>query len=215
MTDKAAASQYTSSTQATDFITYARYLVNEPTASFWNDTEMLRWLNEGILNIVARTWCLGAKESITLANDTLEYTFSNDYITLATVHLTDADGNIKALLQGHPSNVGHVPDPGEIVYYYEWDGNIGLYPTMSDVTSYTCSAYQVPVPSVLGTADNSPLPAWFDEILVNFMIAKALFKDNEIGTAQVTYKMYEEQLSQYTRDFMGKQPDQFNTPKAK
>lgn len=215
MPEKVAASQYTSSTQATDFITYARYLVNEPTASFWNDTEMLRWLNEGILNIVARTWCLGAKETITLANDTLEYAFSNDYISVVTVHVTNDDDEVKALLQGHPSMVGHVPDPGEIVYYYEWDGNIGLYPTMADVSSYTCSVYQVPVPSVLGTADNSPLPSWFDEVLVNFVIAKALFKDNELGTAQVTMQQYEQQLQQYTRDFNMRQPDRFNDPKAK
>jgi hypothetical protein len=209
-------SQFTSTTAASSFLTYARYLVNEPTASFWNDIEMLQWLNEGILDIVTRTWCLGQTEAVTLANDTLEYTLSNDYITIVTMHISvTATGATKALLKGHPAMVGHVIDPSEIVYWYEWDGKVGLYPTMSDVSGRTCSCYQVATPSVLTLTDNSPLPAWFDDSLTNFIVAKALFKDNEIGTAQSAMAAYEKVVEKYSQDLLNKPVDLINTLKEK
>ncbi len=209
-------SQYVSSKSANDFIVDARSLVNEPTASFWNDTEMLQWINDGILDIVTKTWCLGQTEAITLANDTLEYVIASDYITIVTVHLTTvATGKAKSLLKGHPAMVGHVPDPGEIVYWYEFDGKIGLYPIMADVSGYTCSCYQVAVPSILTAVDNSPLPAWFDDSLTTYVVAKALFKDNETGTAQTAMGSYESLIGRYTGDLLQKQADQVNTPKVK
>ena len=207
-------SQYVSSTTADEIITQARYLVNEPTASFWNGTEMLQWVNDGILDIVSKTWCLGQTEAITLVADTLEYTLASDYITIITAHLTLA-GVTKALLKGHPAMVGHVQNPSEIVYWYEWDGKIGLYPTMSDVTGYTCSCYQVAVPSVLTITDNSPLPAWFDDPLTTYVVAMALFKDNEMGTYQTAMAKYEQEIGKYVNDLLIKPTDQINTPKGK
>lgn len=209
-------SQYTSTYLASDIIAYARQLVNEPTASFWNDTEMLKWVNEGILNIVTRTWCLGQTEAVTLANDTLEYTLASDYITVITVHTTvTATSKTKALLKGMPSQVGHVQDPGEIVYWYEFDGKLGLYPTMTDVSGITCSCYQVAVPTVLTSSDSIPTPAWFDDPLTTFVIAKACFKDNESATAQAAMAQYEAYIGGYTNELLQKPADQINAPKGK
>jgi len=215
-TAKYAGSQYASGVLGTEIITYARYLINEPTASFWNDVEMLRWINEGILDIVTRTWCLGQTEAVTLANDTLEFTLAQDYITVVTVHLTEtSSGNVKALLRGHPAAVGHVQDPSEIVYWYEFDNKLGLYPTMSDTSGHTCSCYQVSVPSVISAAEAVPLPAWFDDSLTNFVISKALFKDNEVGTAKSAMQDYEKVIGRYTGDLLNKPVDKTNNPKGK
>ena len=76
-----AGSQQTSSTLASAIITTARYYLNEATASFWADAELLVWLNLGTRDIVARTKCLESSKSITLVPNTVEY---------SVVSITDA-----------------------------------------------------------------------------------------------------------------------------
>jgi len=66
-------SQQTSSTAASTIIVNARYYLNESSASFWSDTELLVWVNQGTMDIVGRTRCLENSEAVSLLANTVEY----------------------------------------------------------------------------------------------------------------------------------------------
>jgi hypothetical protein len=130
-----AGSQQTSSTPASTIITRARYHVNEATASFWSDTELLAWVNQGIVDIGARTKCLESSESVTLIGNTYEYTIAGTYIDLSTVVYNDAGGAKKGLVRKNPQSIGNVRAVGEPVFWYEWAGKVGVYPMPPVITS--------------------------------------------------------------------------------
>jgi hypothetical protein len=129
------ASQQTSSTTAQTIINDARYLLNESSASFWDDIEMLQWVNDGMVDLVTRTHCLETTESVTLAASTIEYAISGNYIKIKAVHYNDADSKVWGLKKGSPEHLGsdaysrmRLTKPS---FWYDWGGNVGVYPPLA------------------------------------------------------------------------------------
>ena len=209
-------SQYQSGTTGAAIIVRVRSLLNESTASFWGDDELLQWINDGIIDIAAKTWCLGDQETVNLVNATLGYALSSDYISIVNVLYNLSAASVKSLLRGHPAMIGHVPDPGEPVYWYEFDGKICVFPIQADATNMSLTVDLVPVPTVLVTgAGNVPIPFWFEDSLVLYVLAKGLYKDNETITAAETYVAYERSLARYITELLEKPATSKNDPKDK
>jgi len=81
-----AGSQQTSSTLASTIITNARMYLNDTTATYFNsDAEMLVYLNDGTMDIVARTHCLESTTDKTLQLDTIVYPISSAFIVIKYV----------------------------------------------------------------------------------------------------------------------------------
>uniref|UniRef100_A0A6M3IZY7 Uncharacterized protein n=1 Tax=viral metagenome TaxID=1070528 RepID=A0A6M3IZY7_9ZZZZ len=124
-----AGSQQTSSTLASTIITNARYYLNETTASFWTDAELLIWVNAGTKDIVSRTRCLESSESISLLANTTEYTITGPYIDISTVVYNDINGVKKGLVRKNPQSIGHSTDI-DPTWWYEWNGKLGIFPPL-------------------------------------------------------------------------------------
>ena len=116
-----AGSQETSSTPASTIITYARWYLNETSENYWEDDELLIWVNQGTMGIVARTRALESSESVTLLTNTIEYSITGPYIDLETVIYNDENGRQKGLLRKNPQSIGS-KRTGEPTYWYEWSG---------------------------------------------------------------------------------------------
>lgn len=197
-----AGSQTASTTAGTTIIQHVRAKLVEATASFFEDTGFLVWINEGIHDIVAKTWCLAATEDVTLVDATLEYTLSTAYI-VATAAIYDG---AKALLPGSPTQVGHVPNVAEPVYWYEWNNKVGIYPIANATTATkTVTIYKVARPTALATtAANSPLPFFYDYPLELFVEARALFEDGRKDDGVARMQEYYASIQQYRKDFSEK-----------
>lgn len=128
-----AGSQQTSSTLASTIITNSRYYLNETTADFWTDAELLVYLNEGTVDIVSRTRCLEGSEAVSLAANTIEYSITGPYIAVTTAIYTDQNGVKKGLVKNNPQAVGHSRDnvPNG---WYDWGGKIGIFPAIPVIT---------------------------------------------------------------------------------
>ena len=84
-----AGGQSQSSKTVQDVIDRARSYLNETkssTTGFYTDTELLRWTDEGVKDVVAKTHCLQDTAVFTLSGSTFEYTFSgaSNYLTIET-----------------------------------------------------------------------------------------------------------------------------------
>ena len=156
-----AGSQQTSSATAQTIIDRARYQLNEQTADFWDDEELLVWLNDGMIDIVCRSLCLETTYDIMLGNRQLEYSIPDPikYVgVIDTLYLKDTgrffllqqNGDYllqqngdkliigasygtykKGLIPGEMAHVGHIEDVGEPVHWYEWNDNVGFYPLIA------------------------------------------------------------------------------------
>jgi len=128
-----AGSQQTSSTLASTMITTVRYYLDEATADFWSDAELLVYLNQGIIEIVGMTKCIEGTESVTLLANTVEYSITGPYIDVTSVVYNDANGNKVGLTKKNPTAIGHSRD-NIPAWWYEWSGKVGIFPSLPLIT---------------------------------------------------------------------------------
>ncbi|MCP4668836.1 MAG: hypothetical protein GY849_21065 [Deltaproteobacteria bacterium] len=197
-----AGSQQTSSTAASTIITNARSLLNEASASFWTDAELLVWLNDGMLDIAARSHCLEETESVNLVADTIEYSISANYVTVKAVVYVNASGTIKGLTPGNVSSVGNVDDVDEPVYWYDFAGKIGIYPPLSSVTTETVTLYLISRPTAIISSANVTTPAVYDHALTLYIVGKAHLKDRQTGRYHQVLGLYMAELERIRKDII-------------
>lgn len=199
-----AGSQTTSSTLASAIITQARSYLNESTASFWSDAEMLIWVNNGSLDIVARTHCLEDVEAETLVDGQILYPLADPFIIIK--HVIYDDG--KALKRGNIQDIGHVegedPDAplGEPAYWAQWENNVIVYPAPnSTAAGNSIDVYVVDRPAAVASSATVLVPAQYDKVLVYYVVGQAWAKDGKMGTAGSFAKLYLEELDRFRADF--------------
>lgn len=193
-----AANQTTSSSTGTTIITKARYYLNESTASFWTDAELLAWLNDGVLDIVSRTHCLEGNETETITTGTTEYAISTAYITVKGV----VYNGVQALRKGSIEHMGDTTDVGEPAYYFIWDNNLVIYPTPdSGASGYALTTYLVERPTAIVAGGTVAVPAQYDRALVLYIVAQALFKDEKFAKAGRFMAEYLSELDRFRVDF--------------
>ncbi len=198
----AGGSQQVSSTLASTIITNARSLVNEPSAAFWSDAQLLVWLNDGMVDIVTRTHCLEETEDISLVADTIEYTITNTYIAVTAALYVDASSESKGLKPGNVRSVGNVNESGEPVYWYEFAGKIGVYPTLSSVTSEKVTLYSIKRPTAIAASAAVTTPAVYDHALTLYIVSMAHLKDRQVGKHQYLLGLYRAELDRIRRDIV-------------
>lgn len=197
-----AGSQQTSSTLASAIITDARAYLNESTASFWSDAELLQFLNDGMVDIVSRSHCLETTEDINLVADQLEYTITSTYIVVKAVHYVDSDSEIKGLAQRSPNKVGKPEIVDEPKYWYDWAGKIGVYPVLTSVTTEKVTLYLITRPTAIASNANVTTPAIYDKALTLYIVAQAWAKDRQMGKYNQTMALYQAELDRYRQDLL-------------
>lgn len=191
------ATQQTSSSTVADIINLARGLLNDSSSPyFFIDTaaETIGWVQGALLKVCRHSHGPQATESKNLLADTLEYAISSNYVAVDAVQYTNASGTRKALKRGSPAMVGKVEDPGEPVYWYDFDGKLGVFPTKSIITTETVTIYLIDRPEVDDTADTITTPAIYDMALAYYVSSMAKMKDRKFASANQFMAMCEREL---------------------
>lgn len=207
-----AGSQQLSSTLASTIVTNARSYLNESSASYWSDNELLAWINDGIIDIATRSKCLDSTEDITLVTDQLEYTLSNSYIGITSAIYSDGS-SYKGLTRIDIKKISRTTDPDETepVCWYEWNGKIGIIPLAnSDVNGDTVTVYLVERPSTVALNENITIPAYFDHILTQYVVARALYKEGKIVRGGQLMAEVHESINRFRVDFMERSKEMKN-----
>lgn len=195
---------HTSTTQASTIITNARYYLDESTASFWSDAELLVFLNDGQENIASRALCTETTETVSLVANTVEYTPTTDYISIIAVIYNNASGAKAALEQKTVRHVGETYQSTTPGYYYDFGGKVGIFPALSSVTSETVDLYLVQRPTTLTSADYIGIPAVYEKALTYYIVAQALVKDRQFAKASFMLQLYQSEIDRFRQDWSPK-----------
>lgn len=202
-----AASQQTSSTTGANIITRVRYYVNEPAASIWTDAELLDYMNDGVVDIAARTKCTETRETITLAANVLEYSITVNYIALSAAMYSPAAGFRYGLLRGAPLHVGHPSGYNSSTripsHWYDWQGQAAFYPPMTSVSGEAVLLYAVARPDDLTvTTSLVTVPAIYDRALTMYVTAQAFMKTERWARSARFMAEYLAELDRYRQDYV-------------
>lgn len=199
-----AGSQTTSSSTASDFITQVRYYLNESTASFWEDAEILQWLSDGQVDIATRTGCLETTETETLQTSTTSYSLTTNFVTVKGAIYNSN----KSLQKGSIEHMGMTKAVGEPAYWFTWANNLIVYPSPeSGVSGYAVVVYLTTRPTALtATTDSIVVPAQYDKALVLYAVAQALMKDKKPSEAAQIMALYYAELDRFRADTVEQKP---------
>lgn len=187
--------QQISSTSAQTIINNARFMLNEATAAFWTDVELLVWVNNGMFDIATRTKALEDTERILLLTGVTEYAISSNYIRIESAIYSGATTSksanpYKGLKRVHIRDVKR-SDAGEPVQFYTWNDMVGFNPMPgSAVSGYTVLLYMTDVPATVAVGDNIGTPAIYDHALTLFVVWQAFRKERNpnVGAYEADYK---------------------------
>lgn len=202
--------QGTSSTTGTDMIARARvYLGEESSVSIrWDDTDLLQFLNDGMVDIAARSQGYQGSESITLVANTIEYTPSAKYVEVAAVVINPAEGSKYGLKSGNIRSVGAYDyDRLTPTHWYEFAGKIGIYPAYTSVTTETATAYLIKTPAAIAAGGTVATPEIFDTALVYYIVWQGFLEDKRAGEASTYMQLYFSELDRFRQDFVGADSD--------
>ncbi len=196
----------TSSTTAATIISNARVYLYESTADVWSDAELLEHLNKGMVDIATQSLATEDQETISLIASTIEYTPATDYIKIVAAQYTNAAGVVTRLRPGHPADVGAIDenwnDSPVPTFWYEFGGKVGIYPTLSSVTTESVKLFLVERPAKLTlTSQNITTPAIYDRALTLYIVAQALRKKRLMADSDYYMQEYQGELDRYRGDF--------------
>jgi hypothetical protein len=107
-------------------------------------------------------------------------------------------------MQGNPNSVGHVPgisETGEPVWWYDWAGKLGVYPTPNaSVSGNSVYVYYIKRPSTATLTSGVSVPAHFDKALTLYVVTQALYVDKRYDLGAYFENKYKEELALYRLD---------------
>jgi len=202
----------TSGKTVTNLIVEVRNFLNEPTGSFWSDTEITTWLNDAVRSVNRQTLSTEAREKFVVDSGTSEYAMTETYLMVKGATLQTGVTAYKALFRGKAEDVGHV-NKDEPTYFYEFNGKVGIYPLKdtSDFTSTGTTLYvsYVPYQSTLSGSSTIPTPAILDRAIVYYAVAQALYKDKRFNSGNLFIVQHYQDLKFYIENIVSRQPDPF------
>jgi hypothetical protein len=203
-----AGSTATSGITAQDIIDRVRRDLNETTAGFWTDTELIQWIDEAVREVVYRTRCLESGVSnIIVIEDTRSYSITSSFLDIekveydmglsdSTVHKTQ----IYDLDRVPFSNLryGHEKERGDPKVFSVWADTLYIWPIpRSDQSGNTLYLYQVPLPSgVTNSSSQIETPSYFDIAILHYVKGRALLKDGQ-DEGKDYLKLFYDMLNQY------------------
>lgn len=177
-----------------DIKTRVKRLFGDESGAQIIDADIIRWANDGQLDIVRRTECLQAHvETNSVAKDN-SYALPPDAIrvrrvtydgnVLSRVELEELDGVNKSR---EASDITGTP-----TQYYIWGRQLWLYPTPSNSGTGNLDIYYLKAPATLGgDADVPDIPGHMHEDIVRYCLARAKELDEEFNQAEQIWNDYQ------------------------
>lgn len=206
----------TSGVTAQTAIDRVRSDLNEVTASFWTDTQLIKWMDEAVKEIVYKTRCLETGTS-TIVLHTLDRSYPFSGTTILDVEKVEHDTGVTWVYTGSGSTrfdtsyimdlerqpfrnlrAGQEKETGRPKVFSIWNNRIYFYPIADESQAGTSLyVYYVPVPSgVTVSTSTIETPSYFDGAIYDYVKAKALLKDGN-PNADYFLKSFNQRIVDY------------------
>lgn len=201
-----AGSQQTSSTTGTAMIALARDDYNDTGTNQFDDTDILQYINDGMVDIAIKAHCYETNETIALLANTVEYAITAQYTEIKAVQYFNGVSYF-GLKKGAPGNIGLSTDEADTdapAFWYEFNGKIGIYPVLSSVTTQTVILYLARRPSAITAGQTITTPAIYDNALKFYIVGRMALKDKNTALYAALMGQYEKELGFYRQDLQEK-----------
>jgi len=174
-----------------NLITRIRDLLNEDTATFWSDTELIRIINDVVREIGILGKCIERTETISTTSGTRLTSYTSHTVVFAEYLGATPLG----LIRIHPKQVGHVPLNGTTPqYYFIKDGYVGIEP-LPDAT-YSIRLYTLDYPSreMSINTELPELPEEYRPLIIPYALHLAIMKEGKIHPSQQLLSMFNNEM---------------------
>jgi hypothetical protein len=174
-------------TLASALITRLRSKLDDPSAAFFSDTDLLAWINEGMRDAGRRTRHIRDVKTVNVTGGVSEYTLTADVIEIEMVSYLPGDGRVIPLLGQSYEQMSNVwgsfqnQRVGEPQAFAPWGTppnlKIKLYPSPEASSSPGLSLLVRRMPAVATTtASNLDWPEHWDDLIEDYAEMCALRK---------------------------------------
>ena len=200
-----------------DSVTQVRALINEPTASFWSDTELESWLDQAVSDIAARGLCIQTSDTIPLVTATYEYTATTGAVSVSDIvkvwgaFYVNTDDEYIGLQRIKTNQISELPHmkAGPPKYFYHIAGKIGILPLpTSSENAKLVRIYFSKQPSAATLALRiAELPDQYHDLMYFFAASMAYKKEHRFTESDKFYTMYLQKLTSLRSDLYDVAPE--------
>ena len=176
-------------------ITEVRSLLNEDTASYWSDTQITSWIQQGVLDWTEKSLLLLKEDTITLATNTIQYTTSgssNIDDAIRTMHATYGDKALQRISfeQLHKHTARALGTDKTPTYYFDhYDGTTFTF-YIGPKPSATQNGFTINVWFACRSDDITAIPYEYQPHVFLFACHKAKFRERQYQEAHLYYQTY-------------------------
>lgn len=170
----------------TQLITQVRDEISEPTAGFWSDAEITRWLNRANYDLADAAGVeSSASSTITTADGTETYSLPSDFSLVEIVELVDSTNSYQFTMLSPMAVEERIEDKGSPSGYYVRNGSLYVVPRPDGVYTLRLWYYRAGV-TLVNDSDTPIIPARFHDLIALFAIGEAKRKADD--SAYSTYR---------------------------
>jgi len=192
---------------AAEALQQVRSLLNEPTANYWTDDELNKWIQEACIDITTKTLCYEKSGDITLVS-TPVLTYGaldggdsiDDTLKIYGAVYYDSTNVYRGLMKIHPRIVGRTQErtPGEPYYYYIFGDELGIFP-VSNAAVVTATG-KVKVFYSMADETITNLPYYYQPLAIYYAVAMARRKQKMEAEGRQWLTMYINSIHFYRAD---------------
>jgi len=203
----------TSGITAQAIIDRAERTLNAVDDSFYDDSDMVQWIDEGVREIVNMTGCLDASRiTITLIGNVRVYSLGQSFLQIMAVEHdnedTDDHQQIITLDRTRKNDTGHNDTSGRPRVYNVWKNNIEIWPIpRTDESGELLYIYPVTLPTGVSTMTSAiETPAYFDVTLLYYVLSMANYKDRQFAKGDKFLALFYNRVETYKTHVLRRVP---------
>lgn len=158
--------------------------LNSPLAtdSFFNDTDIVQWVNEAVNVINTVTQCMETTEQVVLSSGTMSYTISASHYDINHCIYDSGIANSPTRYSFLMRYIPGLPVPQQEPrpkFWREWESKLFVFPVPDDsLSGTTVHAYlNAKHAAITAVGDAISTPAYMDAAIIYYVKAKAHFKE--------------------------------------
>jgi hypothetical protein len=188
---------------ASDIVEYITRAFGDESGAQITEADIIRWINSGQNEINKKNRILKATATTPLVIGTRSYTFPTpNILEIETLQVAGKPLQYMSFKEANEYITKEDPTftASDTPYlWYEWGGEILLYPTPSAVYDLTLYYIQYPTPIVTG-ADTLSIPDSYFEPLLQYCMTQAYEQDDDWTGSANKHQQFKESLTELAED---------------